>query len=315
MPLTKRAKPAFIRLLETGAVLTAAFSFATIFDHLHRNLELFSHFKLQYLAVSLLLAALLATLRRPRLAAVMLVTSGINGAYVLPWYTGAPEPGNGESIRLMHVNLLASNGNMTPLLEHVRTTEPDLVFVQELTPEHVEMLKSLDSRYPHRLLKTRYDPFGLGVWSKRPLNNAAVFELPPRDHPNLKFDIDLDGEPVTVFSTHPIPPMGREFYEDRNTQLAAVGELVANTSGSVILTGDLNVSMWANHYRKLIARTGLVDVRKGFGILPTWPVFLPIGMIAIDHTLVSEDLAAVDVRTLSSVGSDHLPLLTEIARR
>ena len=315
MSLTRRAKPAFIRLLETGAVLTAAFTFATVFDHLHRYLELFSHFKLQYLTVSLLLATLLGALRRPRLAAIMLVAGGINGAYVLPWYTGAPESGSGESIRLMHVNVLAGNGDLTSLLEHIRTTEPDLVFVQELTPEHVEMLGSLDSRYPHRLLETRYDPFGLGVWSKRPLNNAAVFGLPPRDHPNLKFDIDLDGEPVTIVSTHPPPPMGRVFYDDRNTQLAAVGELVANTPGSVILTGDLNVSMWANHYRKLIARTGLVNVRKGYGVLPTWPVFMPIGMIAIDHTLVSEDLAAVDVRTLSSVGSDHLPLLTEIARR
>ena len=315
MSLIERAKPAFIRLLETGAAITAAFTFATMFDHLHRYLELFSHFKLQYLTVSLLLAALLGTLRRPQLAAVMLLASGINGAYVLPWYTGAPEPGNGESVRLMHVNVQASNGDMTQLLEHIRATEPDLVFVQELTPGHVEMLGSLDSRYPHRLLETRHDPFGLGVWSKRPLNNAAVFELPPRNHPNLKFDIDLGGESVTVFSTHPLPPMGREFYEDRNTQLAAMGELVASTSGSVILTGDLNVSMWANHYRKLIARTGLVNVRKGHGILPTWPVFLPVGMIAIDHTLVSEDLAAVDVRTLSSVGSDHLPLLTEIARR
>jgi len=315
MTLTKRIKPAFIRLLETGAVLTAAFTVATVFDQLHRYLELFSHFKLQYLTVSLLLAALLGTLRRPRFAALMLVASGINGAYVLPWYTGAPEPGNGETVRLLHANVLAHNGDMSQLLEHVRNTEPDLVFVQELTPEHVPMLESLNSRYPHRLLETRYDPFGLGVWSKQPLRDAEIFTLPPRDHPNLKFEIELDGEPVTVFSTHPLPPMGRQFYEDRNTQLAAVGALVATTPGSVILSGDLNISVWANHYRKLIAETGLVNARKGFGILPTWPVFLPVGMIAIDHTLISEDLAAVDVRTLSSVGSDHLPLLTEIARR
>jgi len=315
MSLTERIKPAFIRLLETGAVLTAAFTLATVFDHLHRYLELFSHFKLQYLTASLLLAALLGTLRRPQLAAVMVIASGINGTYVLPWYTGAPTPGNGESVRLLHVNVLASNRDMSRMLEHVRTTEPDIVFVQELTPEHVGMLEPLDDRYPHRLLETRYDPFGLGVWSKRPLRNAAVFGLPPRDHPNLRFEIDLDGEPVTIISTHPLPPMGRRFYEDRNTQLAAVGELVAATPGSLILSGDLNISVWANHYRKLIAQTQLVNTRKGFGILPTWPVFLPVGMIAIDHTLVSEDLAAVDVRTLSPVGSDHLPLLTEIARR
>ena len=315
MSLKERLESVFIRLLETGAVLTAAFTLATVFDHLHRYLELFSHFRLQYLTVSLLLAALLGTLRRPQLAALMLVASGINGTYVLPWYTGAPEPVNGESISLLHVNVLASNGDMTQLLEHVRSTEPDLVFVQELTPEHIPLLESLNSRYPYRLLETRYDPFGLGVWSKRPLKDAAVFALPPRDHPNLKFEIDLDGEPVTVFSTHPLPPIGREFYEDRNTQLAAVGELVAATPGSVILSGDLNISVWASHYRKLIAETKLVNARKGFGILPTWPVFLPIGMIAIDHTLISEDLAAVDIRTLSAVGSDHLPLLTEIARR
>ncbi|MEM8816294.1 MAG: endonuclease/exonuclease/phosphatase family protein [Pseudomonadota bacterium] len=296
-------------------MLTAAFTVATVFDSLHRYLELFSHFKLQYLAASLLLAALLAALRRPRYATLMLLMSGINSAYVLPWYTGAPELGERETVSLLHVNVLASNRDMTRLLEHIERADPDLVFVQELTPEHTRMLRALDLAYPYRLLEARQDPFGLGVWSKQPLHDASVLELPPRGHPSLKLGIEFDGQPVTIYSTHPLPPMGRRFYEDRNVQLSAVGELVAATPGSVILTGDLNISVWAEHYRKLEEQTGLDNVRQGYGVLPSWPVFFPVGMIAIDHALVSSDLAAVDVRTLSSVGSDHLPLLVEIARR
>ena len=56
-------------------------------------------------------------------------------------------------------------------------------------------------------------------------------------------------------------------------------------------------------------------MQRGHGIKPSWPLFLPIAMIPIDHALKSDDLVATEVRTLRPVGSDHLPLLVGIARR
>lgn len=303
------------RLLVLAAGLTVAFSLLTVFDEHHRYLELFSHFRLQYLGASLLLATLLAGFRRWRLSALLLAVTAANGAMVLPWYIGEPEAAGRETLSLLLANVYLDNGDAKPLIDIVEREDPDLILVLELTPGYREQLKALDATYPHTVADVRHDPYGIGLWSRRPLNASAVLATPPRDLPSLTVDIDFDGAPLTVVSTHPSQPLGNANYAARNLQLAAIGDLVAATPGSVVLAGDLNISMWAANYRAFESRSNLVNARHGFGILPTWPTDLPFAMIPIDHALVSSDLAVIDTRIPGDVGSDHLPLFVEIARR
>jgi endonuclease/exonuclease/phosphatase (EEP) superfamily protein YafD len=57
-----------------------------------------------------------------------------------------------------------------------------------------------------------------------------------------------------------------------------------------------------------------VNVRDGFGLLPSWPTFLFFKwlMLPLDHCLVSNDIRVADARTGEPIGSDHLPLIVEI---
>ena len=315
MFLKRRPVEWLVGLMEAGAFLTALFSIATAFDHLHRLLEMFSHFRLQYLAVSILLFIGLAAFRRRGMATLMLGVTLINAVYVAPWYWPPAETGETSSLVLLHANILASNEETARLLAHIEREQPDIVLLQELTGRHLPLLETLATSYPHKLLQPQDDPFGIGAWSKHPFVTADIIPTPPRDNPSLRIVIDYDGESVTVFSTHPVPPIGPGHYNDRNTQLAHIAELVLDTRGSKVVIGDLNITPWSVHYRDFEAETGLVNAQRGHGIKPSWPLFLPIAMIPIDHALVSDDLVAADTRTLSSVGSDHLPLLVRIARR
>jgi endonuclease/exonuclease/phosphatase (EEP) superfamily protein YafD len=80
----------------------------------------------------------------------------------------------------------------------------------------------------------------------------------------------------------------------------------------VIIAGDLNLSPWSPYYARLVRETGLADIRKGFGLLPTWPTHLRPMMIPIDHCLVSPDISVSRVRTGEHIGSDHLPLIVDL---
>lgn len=77
--------------------------------------------------------------------------------------------------------------------------------------------------------------------------------------------------------------------------------------------GDLNVTMWSSNYSKLIADSGLANSRKGFGILATWPMFFPLLSIPLDHCLVSPGIGINACRSGPDIGSDHLPLIVELA--
>jgi hypothetical protein len=70
--------------------------------------------------------------------------------------------------------------------------------------------------------------------------------------------------------------------------------------------------MWSPYYKKSIGSTQLRNTRAGFGIFPTWKMIHPFFAIAIDHCLVSPDLKVKNLYTGRVIGSDRLPLITEL---
>jgi endonuclease/exonuclease/phosphatase (EEP) superfamily protein YafD len=58
----------------------------------------------------------------------------------------------------------------------------------------------------------------------------------------------------------------------------------------------------------------LRDTRAGFGIQASWPTQIPPLGIPLDHCLVSPELVVLDRRLGPAVGSDHRPVILELAR-
>lgn len=299
-------------LLQAVAVLTVVFSFLTGIDIPHRNIELFSHFRLQYFVVSILLVVVFTLLRSPVFATTLLITAVFNGSFILPWYLNDAPTSSGVPLKLVLANVHSKNTNYQRLIEFVGREDPDMIFLQEVTTEWVEGTKELLRDYPHAYTESRRGNFGIAMYSKTPLKSVRHIDSPPLSHPTLVATTMIDGETLTLISSHPTIPVGRFLYESRNKQLRSVATLVDQVTGKIVLIGDFNASIWCAHYRKLEADTGLINVRRGVGILPSWPTFLPFAMIPIDHVLVSEDIGVVGARMGKSIGSDHLPLVVTI---
>ncbi|MGD1717475.1 endonuclease/exonuclease/phosphatase family protein [Dapis sp. BLCC M172] len=98
----------------------------------------------------------------------------------------------------------------------------------------------------------------------------------------------------------------------RNKQLSEIASYVANQKISIVVTGDLNITMWSPYYKELISNSGLYNARKGFGMISTWPSFFPLLSIPIDHCLVSQDIRVFKTKSGKNIGSDHLPLITDL---
>jgi endonuclease/exonuclease/phosphatase (EEP) superfamily protein YafD len=318
------------RLKEIVFVLAAAGVVALMLLILSRffgwvyPLELFSHFQIQYLLAAGVLALVLAGLRRWRwcltAVACAVVAATAVAPYVLPGGVGAAHAhatagaGARPQLRLLLANLLVRNRDHERALAAVRQADADVLVFQEVDAAWMEALAPLREDYPYVVREPRGDCFGLAVFSRIRPDEAQVVYPGGTSRPTAFLQLRVDGRRVRIVATHPIHPVSAATFASRNAQLDAVGAYVAGLEGPKILIGDLNMTMWSPWYRQLCARTGLVNARHGLGLVPTWPTFLPPFMrIPIDQCLVSEDLAVTACRTGSRTGSDHFPLIVDVA--
>lgn len=305
-----------VGVLEAAAVALALLSVGTLFAGLHRNLELLSHFKAQYFFSSLFLLVIFAMLRRRNFTLLMFALSLLNAWFVLPWYLGNNQPGtSGETIKLLHANVLRTNTEPAALLAQIVVENPDLVILQEMSPVWLRAMQGLSAEYPYSVAEARDGAFGIGLFSKLPFEDARILHAPPIDLPEIRAIVKLGAYGVNIVSSHPMSPIGRAGIDARNQQLSALGQDLAAMPGPTILIGDLNISMWAPTYELFEQTTGLQNARKGFGLVPTFPVFLPVAGIPIDHCLVSDEIHVLEFRTGSKIGSDHLPVVVRLGFR
>lgn len=296
-------------LLQAAAVVTVAFSVGTLLPIDHFAIQLFTHFRLQYVVVSLSLLLLFKYLRSPWLIGALAASLVLNAIVVLPWYVGEDETSGGVELKLLHANVLSSNTEYDRLISLLDTEAPDLVMLQEVSPDWLVALDELRADYPYSYAEAREGNFGIALFSRVPLKSVSHFDSPPFGYPTIVASLDIDGQVLHFIGTHPMIPVSGDFYDARNEQLAGVARLLGKQAEPKILVGDLNLSQWDVNYIHLEQQGGVRNARKGFGILPTWPVFMPFAMIPIDHVLVSETISVTGFYSGPRIGSDHLPLI------
>ena len=299
-------------LLQAAAFVTVAVSLVTLLPVDHHALQLFTHFRLQYLAVSVLLLAALAYLRSPVFSATLLICALANAAVVMPWYSDRLTETGTSEIKVLYANVLRSNVEHDRLFALIAEQRPDLVFLQEVSPQWAAALEGLRGNFPHRYVEARAGSFGIALLSRLPLDSVEHVDSPPIGFPTLHGQLAVGDRALHFVSTHPMIPIGADNYAARNEQLRQIRQLLDASVDPTILVGDLNVTMWDINYRELEAATGLRNARQGHGIVPTWPTFMPFAMIPIDHVLISHDIEVGDIRTGPRIGSDHLPLIVTL---
>jgi len=302
-------------LTAAGAVASAA----TLLGFLGRFswiLDLFSHFRVQYMLGLLVPGVLLFAGRRRKTASVFLALALVNLVTVLPLYVGGP--GKQEEatpvLRAMLLNVNTRLGDADRVQEVIAAADPDILVLEEISSRWMSALAPLADSYPHSLTRTREDNFGIGLFSKLPLVESEVAYIGDAHMPSILATVRTGQADLRVIGTHPVPPIGQGCSWWRNDQLDRLPGHI-RTDLPVLLLGDLNVTPWNYHFRRLLARSGLRDSARGYGVQPTWPHHNPLLRIPIDHCLHSEDIVIVDRTIGESASSDHYPVLVDFVIR
>lgn len=306
--------------------------------------DLFSHFKAQYLIAAFLCLVWIIVLgilsrrrssrggtenpeaakrmqpnikfaARTSAAIVLIAVVALNLIEIVPLYIHSPRnapvsPYN--KIRLMSVNVNTANKRHEDLVNQIVSADPDILLLMEVNDKWVAALDDLRKTYPHSVIYPQEDNFGIALFSKNEPTISKVSISGQYRIPHTLTKISIGSSELTILGIHTLPPVSDGNSSDRNLTLQKIAEFTKNTDSHIVVMGDLNVTPWSKHFKKLLLDGKLRNSQKGYGIQPTWPAQNIFMRIPIDHCLTSEGIAVFSRQTGSAFGSDHFPIIVEI---
>lgn len=302
-------------MTSASAIVLFALSLISLFGR-YPFIELTTHFRLQYVWVSIICIGALCFFRSWKIVPFAVFTLIFNVYFIAPYYFAAPPENNMpamHNVRFMLANVQGNNRNYSELIEAVKANNPDVVVLQEVNQYWWKNIEALTAEYPNFKDVVRPGGSGLAFFSRYPIERAEVLTLDDSAHPALVCVIKIENTALSIFTLHPPTPMSARKFNYRNGQFAQTAEMLKNTAAPKMLIGDLNTTMWSPYFTELLENSGLRDARTGRGIYPSWNAHLPSLLgIPIDHCLIGEKIEVENITTGDYTGSDHRPLIIDL---
>ncbi|HYK24902.1 MAG TPA: endonuclease/exonuclease/phosphatase family protein [Steroidobacteraceae bacterium] len=305
--------------------------------------DLAVHFRLQYAAAALIALLVLGWARRWVWAGAALVVLAVNGIAAAPILGGgsvirgaiagaplaisdsqglAADPrGTGgrrtasprQPLRIASINVLFHNTHYDDVAAFLRRERPDAAVLVEITPAWHAALDALRDEFPWQYYaESGHHHGGTLLLSRWPIEGMETVPMGPHADPTVVAVLSVRGRTLHLIGVHPSWPLGPAVSSERNRELIELAARARATPAPLIMAGDFNVTPFSPHFRDFIARSGLHWTAQGAGWQPTWPTFLPVGGIQIDHVFVSPGINVRSFARGSGIGSDHRPILVDL---
>ena len=263
-------------------------------------------------AVLLLCLALFTRNWRHIVATALLaaVNAGLLFA-ALPGAAPDAAPGSARFLRIATFNLWRENDRMDDVARFLAGADPDVIVLEEVTRRHGDTLFSaLGSRYPHHV-----GDAGLVILSKHAIIAEGRIDragYPPWISLMVRWvRLEVNGTAFEVAGVH----LTRPFYPDLQLEdFATLTAFVQSQSVPLVVAGDFNMTPWT---RKLARFTQATGLKRHNTFHLTWPMrfgnipLLPL--VAIDNVFTSPQFAAIATEGGPRLGSDHRPVIADIA--
>lgn len=274
-------------------------------------LELVAHFRMQYVALAVLLAIIAFALRRRAPSLILSTAAAVNAWPLLPYLPSSTEADAELELSVLNINVNSDNARHSEIIDTIAAAGPDLVTILELTDDLDQALLTALDEFPYRYTVPEFGNFGIGVLSRYPLVDPKSFAL--LDTVGIDSTVELPGRRLRLLAVHLVPPVGAALAAERNRQLNALAAIAAEIDEPLLVCGDFNLTPYSPFFSDFTETAGLLDTRLGNGLDFSWPAYLPLLGIPIDHCLTRGPLRASSITRLERIGSDHYPVQVAIS--
>ena len=277
------------------------------------------------------LRRLVGRLTLPALAAG-LVIAGATPASAAP---GSAEPAAPDrSVRVMSYNIHAGTSSdnrldLARIAQEIRSSDADIVGLQEVdrhwnersvfADQAAELAGMLQMHVVYGADLDR-DPLNPGE-PRRQYGNAILSDAPIQEWRNTLLprtgDLEQRGLLEALVRVRSVSvrfcttQLQHDSQQERIEQIAAIREIIGVSQEPVVVTGDLNAPPDTPEIKALTEDLADAWVQAGVGPGYTYPALNPNARI--DYVMHTDDLVVRTAAVLGTDGSDHLPMIADLA--
>lgn len=313
------------------SILLVLMSFLPSMRITHWTVQVFDYIRIQVLFIQVLfLIGSLFLLKEERAsiysAQIALFFSILYQVFIIIPYVSIAsifkkkEPANfktsSNEISIVTANVLQKNKEYHRLIGLVNSAEPHILLTTETNKLWEDALKEIEGNFSFNYKIALENRYGMHFYSKLKAIEIKEHFLISDETPSIEaLLVDKNGNRFVFWGIHPPPPSPTEKPTSRqnDAELMKLAKLIRNTDYPSIVVGDFNDVCWSRSSKLFAKVSKLKDVRKGRGILGTFPVRPSIFRFPLDLIFCSEEMQIHQIKILSDIGSDHLPVFSKFS--
>jgi endonuclease/exonuclease/phosphatase (EEP) superfamily protein YafD len=286
------------------------------------------------LAVALGFLLVCATVLRCKPSAAICIAGLIPALFPVAYYWQyALTATTDDTVRILQVNVNCANTQYAKVVDYIVKQSPDIVLVEELTPDWQAELTRRLPQYPFRYAIARPDPTGIGEFSRLPMENLHQLTLSTDWYPGVQFQVRQGPRMLNVIHVHLPGPTNGHNFACQNAAMTSLARVAAVTERPLLIAGDFNATPWTRQFQAMLDAAAVQTTCTSKGLHSTWPsailahhwfgqkIALPSGplsvawRIPIDQFLISNSIVLSKLKVGSYVGSDHYPVTADFVVR
>ena len=217
-------------------------------------------------------------------------------------------------IRVLIANILMTNRQYDRLLRTIGDANADVICLVETDDEWECAMRPVEEKYTWKNKCPLGNTYGMLLYSRLPLVSTETRFLVQADIPSMRSVVKLrSGDELVLHCVHPRPPRPWTDSYARDAELVLVGKEVAADDRPALVVGDMNDVAWSYTTQLFQRLSQTLDPRVGRGLYNSFHADYIWMRYPLDHVFVSRDFTLVNLQRLPHIGSDHFPILVELA--
>ena len=217
-------------------------------------------------------------------------------------------------VSLLTANVFMFNRDYHRMLAAIRDADPDVVCLVETDGGWEKALRALEATYPYSQKCPLENTYGMVLFSRLVLVRPHTRFLVRPDVPSIRAVLRLrSGDEVVLYCVHPRPPRPTRSSDGRDAELVMVAHEIDKDQRAAIILGDLNDVGWSYTTTVFQQISDTLDPRVGRGMYNTFNANNRLLRYPLDHVFHTRHFGVVKLARLRHVGSDHFPMLVELA--